>query len=496
MLAATLSAGGVGGLLSSVCMQAKGLQTSQAPLVVKESSHMVAGPQADDPAWVMSRLRKMQELLDAKLADSRALPVGSQESGKELPTTVTPQFPGGEWHSVVGELEASIAKFLAAQSSANSTRAPQATPGDRATPNASSQVDANPVEPITIAPTERVNVPAPEPPSIAAAAAPLVDFVSGSGVCTTRELFFIPSDYCTSSFDRPCFTGFEFKYMHWHTADLAEGLQVLRAPGCFRHGITVAAMGYYRTGSTMLFNIARLWAALASGSGVVSGFGCVTRKKWYENDQSRRESKCTVVCKDHEWKQGLPDTAEVVLMSHRDPLESLCSRKLMDQFCKSQPRDDKMDRVAWRAACLKGGIVGQGETVRQCHRLMQMQAGIYNERLAAKKTIAYDVLLSDYNRSPSEQIANIGSAMGICQAAIRNAALLKFVMQMAKLLHDKPDKDIGITRMHDTHKQEQRQKHCSSLLEHMRSDRRCSAWQDASGSVEANPFKSGEVKKR
>ena len=54
--------------------------------------------------------------------------------------------------------------------------------------------------------------------------------------------------------------------MEEHAAELAEGLALLRGPGCFPHGKYIVAAGYYRTGSTLLFNTARLWVTLGAVS--------------------------------------------------------------------------------------------------------------------------------------------------------------------------------------------------------------------------------------
>merc|ERR1712060_505992 len=109
----------------------------------------------------------------------------------------------------------------------------------------------------------------------------------------------------------------------------------------------------------------------------------------------------------------------------------------------------------WKVKCTQNEELARKEAVQQCLGLMQMQAEIYKKRLQAGGSVAYDVLLSDYRASLEQQIAAIGRVMGICDAAITDPAVLAFLAAMMRYLHDKPDKDMGITRMHDTHSQKQ-----------------------------------------
>ena len=43
----------------------------------------------------------------------------------------------------------------------------------------------------------------------------------------------------------------------------------------------------------------------------------------------------TVVCKLHEMTASVANEADVVVMSHRDPFGSICSRKLETTWCKN-----------------------------------------------------------------------------------------------------------------------------------------------------------------
>ena len=72
----------------------------------------------------------------------------------------------------------------------------------------------------------------------------------------------------------PCLSTFEKAYMKKYSAQLATGLNALRQPGCFPHGKLIISAGYYRTGSTLLFNMVRLWGVLGAEDNLLAGWGC------------------------------------------------------------------------------------------------------------------------------------------------------------------------------------------------------------------------------
>jgi hypothetical protein len=53
-----------------------------------------------------------------------------------------------------------------------------------------------------------------------------------------------PGTKMPPDFILPCYTSFEQAYMDEHAAELKRGLELLRAPGCFPHGVYVVAAGY------------------------------------------------------------------------------------------------------------------------------------------------------------------------------------------------------------------------------------------------------------
>merc|ERR1711860_219710 len=117
---------------------------------------------------------------------------------------------------------------------------------------------------------------------------------------------------------------------------------------------------------------------------------------------------------------------------------------------------------------------------------MLMQANIYLGRRQQGKSIAYDVLLSDYQTSAAVQVREIGKAMGICQEAYEDPALVEFVVSIGTFLHDKPSQDMGITQMHDVHTEKEREAKCSKLRAFMREDDVCREWMDGDASADSN----------
>lgn len=78
-------------------------------------------------------------------------------------------------------------------------------------------------------------------------------------------------------------------------------------------------------------------------------------------------------------------SADVVLMSHRDPYHSICSRKMEHMWCKSDPfyngrfvgnKDPLYDEA--KEACFNGDE--KMEVQGQCQLLMGLQADVYARR--------------------------------------------------------------------------------------------------------------------
>lgn len=314
---------------------------------------------------------------------------------------------------------------------------------------------------------------------------------SNTSACRGQDVTAAPKDWCGTPARKSCLDSWEVKYMSDNADKLSKGLRAIRSAGCFPLGVSIAAMGYYRTGSTLLYNVVRLWAALGAGESLVAGWMCKDPKKMSIGDLGTPQEKCSSVCKDHTWHTGNAEHTSIIVMSRRDPFSSVCSRKLMEQWCKIQvPKGGKSpsreESNVYARRCKKDPVMERNETIRQCHELMKMQASIYYGREQAGKSIAYDVLMEDYEQNPAGEVRAVARGLGICKEAVNNAQLVQFVVEMGAQLKSNPSADMGITQMHDVHTPEQRKQRCSRLEEWMRSDDECRDWMDAKASVTAN----------
>lgn len=272
---------------------------------------------------------------------------------------------------------------------------------------------------------------------------------------------------------------------------LAAGLAKIRAPGCFPHGVSVATMGYYRTGSTLLYNVARLWAILGAPTSLVSGWGCKDPRLLGVGRKGQNTARCSMVCKDHEWKSGVAKEATVTISSRRDPWESVCSRKLMGIWCRlrqggRKTQASKAEKEAYEKECARNKTVQAVDAQMTCHDLMTMQAKVYHERWLYGNEISYDVLMSDYYKSPDVQAREVARAMGICQEAYDDPSLVKMILDMGIALQNGAETQQGITLSHGSHSDDQRNKECLPLREFMREDRMCREWMDGNAAAESN----------
>jgi len=225
---------------------------------------------------------------------------------------------------------------------------------------------------------------------------------------------------------------------------------------------------------------------------MLAGWQCYDPKKAGIGVPGNPAENCILICKDHGWHTGVAEYADHILMSRRDPVNSLCSRKLMDMWCKAA--DDKSLKLAtkeerddYNKKCLKGGEVERKHTHYQCHELMKMQASIYFERRSLNLPVDHDVLMEDMVKDPATQIKAVAKGMGICDEAAENEELVAFVVGMDEHMKNaKTTEDQGLTQMHGLHTDAQRKQSCSNLREWMESDPECKAWMDADASIDAN----------
>merc|ERR1712151_918895 len=110
-----------------------------------------------------------------------------------------------------------------------------------------------------------------------------------------------------------------------------------------------------------------------------------------------------------------------------------------------------------------------------------------NRRQGVGNDIAYDMLLSDFQRDPAEEVRRIGRAIGICETAVQNVALVQFLLMMGETLYKHIDIDKWLTLMHDVHSDSKRHDSgCDKLAEWALSDPECAEWVKANASASAN----------
>jgi len=201
----------------------------------------------------------------------------------------------------------------------------------------------------------------------------------------------------------------------------------------------------------------------------------------------------SAVCKLHEMPNHVAEKADVVLMSHRNPFYSICSRKLEKMWCKATPfyngkyvkENDPLYNKAKRA-CLSGN---EEEEVRtQCQFLMGLQADIYARREEFNNTVAYDVPLEAWHNDAKSQIKKVAKAIGICDNAVNDSPLIEFIYRMGLYLGAKGShlKDQGITKMHTVHSNEERSHMCTNIRAGIAASEECEKWTKHNGSSVGN----------
>lgn len=238
--------------------------------------------------------------------------------------------------------------------------------------------------------------------------------------------------------------------------------------------------GIYRSGSTLLYNIVRLWTAFGQGAGTG---GMAAGRKCTPDMHEYAGSRVTV-CKDHMLHDRVAKSVDVVLMSRRAPAQSVCSRKLEGQWCRwpeklGRPKL-KWNTPEWNAFiqhCLTDKELSYAEVGRQCRELMRLQADVYHGRHTVGRGIAFDSLLSDFTEDPARQIGRIGQAMGICSQATTDVKILTVLVSLAKNLQSDTAGASEITFMHGTHTNlTERAEKCGFIKAAVYAETECAKW--------------------
>ena len=118
---------------------------------------------------------------------------------------------------------------------------------------------------------------------------------------------------------------------------------------------------------------------------MVAGWNCPDKRLLELSDGKGSTPPRTAVCKLHELNRHVAKQADVILMSHRDPYHSICSRKMEHMWCK-EPVDANGRYMSGKDPMYKEAVeqCKQGDEVLevkgQCQVLMGLQAGVYAGR--------------------------------------------------------------------------------------------------------------------
>jgi hypothetical protein len=308
-------------------------------------------------------------------------------------------------------------------------------------------------------------------------------------VCLVSGCF--DSDVPISAAQSPCASALEAEAMRRLETEHPQSLVALRQPGCFPQNRSIAVAGIYRSGSTLLYNLVRLWAVLSQRpgtGGMVAGRRCTA--ELYPDARSNRIS----ICKDHTLHASVVGAVGTVLMSRRTPAQSICSRKLEGQWCRWPDKIGgpklKWNTPEWTAfvtECSTNKELEFAEVGRQCRDLMRLQADVYHGRHAAGGMVAFDSLLGDYTQDPTRQIRLIGQAIGICSQATANHHLLGLIAKLAANLRYDSAGNTDITFMHGTHlNKTERTVRCANIAPAVTAEPECAAWAAHSAAYTSN----------
>jgi hypothetical protein len=229
---------------------------------------------------------------------------------------------------------------------------------------------------------------------------------------------------------------------------------------------------------------------------VIAGWGCPERQALglgHIKEVDAAATPFTVICKLHEMNGAINQKDVRVLMSHREPWGSICSRKMENQwsYCKSVACHAKLMTAEEYKQCARAcsDSPDQKAAVKlACRELMALQTGVYINSEAANVTVGHDVPLESWQSDPFGEIALVGKSMGICKEAYEDRALVEMIHAMGVHLENTPAADTSTTRMHKVHQDSERDEVCSHIQAGIDADPTCKQWSDSGGLQEENPM--------
>lgn len=288
--------------------------------------------------------------------------------------------------------------------------------------------------------------------------------------------------YCGHGLKFGCSTTFERQYVKENLGSLQRGLKLLRKPGCYKPGVNLVA-GIYRSGSTLIFNQARLWMLLATGGdNMYSGFNClsnISHMKNYPISKNGNKMERSILCKAHRLNEQLfePEQLDSIIMTHRKPVDSICSRKLRGLFCSTgQKVDDE---------CMEYHL--EEETHIHCNKLMKLQAAVYFTAFEHGVCIRYDRLLEAYYEDQVAGIEALAKTLGVCKEAYMDKGLMEFVLKMSEHLGQNQGYETHVTLMHQVNRNKTtREQECGMLPDLMKTSPTCHTWASGHGDIRTN----------
>jgi len=278
--------------------------------------------------------------------------------------------------------------------------------------------------------------------------------------------------------DGNCLTQWEKQYMDNNSALLAPGLDALRQPGCAPKSQRILVGGYQRTGSTQLFNQARLWMALAFPGNLMTG---VSPRR----DQLAMgfNNNSAMVVKVHTLTtQNTKDAVraadfDVLLMSRRAVVDTVITRFDVNKLGKNDALLNKH---------VNPDDINLPDIETCCIESMNQQGEMYQSWEKTGKKVAYDVLLEDWLQNPEREIKGIAEALGVCQEARDNKEFLKFFLLVANTLRDHPGLGTKLTQMTGFQNRSGKELVRPKVTELLMQVPRCKEWADHGARIESN----------
>lgn len=261
--------------------------------------------------------------------------------------------------------------------------------------------------------------------------------------------------------DGTCLTGWEKEYMQNNSETLAVGLKALRQQGCVPAAQKILIGGYFRTGSTQLFNQARVWMGLAFPGSAASGV-LPTSTQLDATDPS-----FTIVSKQHGLEHDRAMAFDVMLMSSRSVVDTVITRT--DMKSDMNPENITLEAVK-----------------KACYTVLNQQGRMYRMWESTGRKVAYDTLLEDWVKDPEKEISNIAEALGVCKEAASDKALVKFIHDMTNNVRDHPGLGTRLTQMHGFQSKDHKALLRPKVMEFMEQEPWCKEWADGNARVASN----------